>query len=260
MIAGVDSAYPPSSAALTAAKNAGVRLWAGYFAGPNILNGWTQADFDRVKAAGLATLAFCSGWSDPAAIKAQSSNWQVATCLDVEGGIRGMGSWVQPWLDISGAGLYGNPPIHAGMRAAFHICAAYPGANPMATWPSYIGHPATPCGWQWEGTHSAFGVSVDSAWYDDEFAAAFGPVPGELEMLDPNDPIVKQIYADLGLLIQQVGALYKDGTSSTYVNEDARTQAVLDAIKALGGAAGLTEQQVQDACVAALKSVSLRVA
>jgi hypothetical protein len=122
MIAGLDSAFPPSDASIAQAYAGGVRLWAGYFSGPNILNGWAQADFDRVRAGGMATIAFCSGFSDPAAMKAQSLTWNVPICLDVEGGIRAdnpwvvhfnvgikaLGDWTQPWLNASGAGLYGN--------------------------------------------------------------------------------------------------------------------------------------------------------
>src|SRR5690348_721758 len=88
MISGVDSAYPPNDAALSAAYAAGVRLWAGYFAGPNILNGWAKADFDRVKAHGMQTIAFCSGWASATAMLAQSVSWGVPICLDVESGIR----------------------------------------------------------------------------------------------------------------------------------------------------------------------------
>src|ERR1700686_4338421 len=87
-IRGLDSAYPPSLAQAQAAKAAGYGAWLGYFAGPNILNGWTKANFDTVKAAGLATAAYCSGWADAAAMKAQSISWGVPIILDDESGIR----------------------------------------------------------------------------------------------------------------------------------------------------------------------------
>ena len=50
-------------------------------------------------------------------------------CLDVEGGIRADGAWVQPWLDASGAGLYGNAPVFSGRRAAFYETASDPHWN-----------------------------------------------------------------------------------------------------------------------------------
>ena len=175
MIIGLDSAIPPTLAQAQAARAAGVGLWAGYFAGPNILNGWTRADFDRVKAAGLATLAYCSGWADPTAMKAQGLTWQVPICLDDESAIRPEGAWVQPWLDLAASGLYGVRAVHVGRRAAFHIAAWYPGADPGATYPTgWDG--AAPCGWQWLNTHTEFGVGVDRGWYDDAF--------GGVEMLD----------------------------------------------------------------------------
>jgi hypothetical protein len=189
MIEGHDSAYPPSDAALAAASAAGRRLWAGYFAGPGILNGWAKSDFDRVRAHGLATFAYCSGWANPAAMAAQSGSWQVSICLDVEGGIRPDGPWVPGWLATSGAGLYGNPPIHAH-AAPFHILAAYPqGGDPGGlTWPIWWPQPATPCGWQWAGSHPEFGVTVDSLWLDDWFAAHFGPGGGTINaMLTPSE-------------------------------------------------------------------------
>lgn len=168
-VRGVDSAYPPNALALSAARGYGIQLWAGYFAGRNILNGWAETDFQRAEAFGLASIAFCSGWEDPGAMRAKSALWGVPICLDVEGGIRPDGSWVQPWLDTSGAGLYGNAPVHPGRRAAFHILADYPGYDPGESWPPGLPKPSAPCAWQWQGTHIAFGQSVDSGWYDEAF-------------------------------------------------------------------------------------------
>src|SRR5439155_12623727 len=109
----LDSAYPPNASQIAQAKAAGYGGWAGYFSGMNILHGWDKSDFDRVKAGGLRTLAYCSGWADPALMKAQSQAWQVPICLDDESGIRADGGWVQLWLNISGAGLYGNYWVHS---------------------------------------------------------------------------------------------------------------------------------------------------
>src|SRR3954452_9551962 len=109
MIIGVDSAYAASADRLQQAKQAGVRLWSGYLATKqhvNLLHPWPKTDFDRVKAAGLACLAYCSGKDDPVACKELAREWGVLLCLDVEDGIRGDGPWVQEWLTESGAGLY----------------------------------------------------------------------------------------------------------------------------------------------------------
>src|SRR5439155_8028783 len=169
MIAGLDSSFAvPTNAQLAQAKAAGVGLWAGYLPEAGVAHGWSQSDFDRVKAAGLATLAFCSGQADPLTAKRNGEAWGVRICLDVERTIRADGPWVQPWLDASGAGLYGNLPVHGGRTAAFHLLADYPASgDPKMTWLGV--RPPAPCGWQWEGTHDEFGASVDRGWYDDWF-------------------------------------------------------------------------------------------
>ncbi len=174
MIAGLDSAYAPSDASIAAAKVGGEGCWAGYFAGPGILNGWSEQDFHRVQIGGLATFAYCSGWSDPIAMKAQSLTWDVPIALDVEGGIRADGAWVQGWIDSAASGLYGNAGVHKNRTAAFQIVAAYPSGDPHATWPAFLVKPGVPCGWQWQGTHSAYGASVDSSWLDDDLVGQFG--------------------------------------------------------------------------------------
>ncbi len=210
MIVGVDSSTPPSTASIIAAKNAEVKLWAGYFAGPNILRGWAQDDFTRIQENGLATLAYCSGWSNPATMKAQSANWGVPICLDVENGIRGDGPWVQGWLDASGAGLYGNLGVHTGRRAAFHVLAYYPNPVPTIpmTWAPRATPPSSPCGWQYRGSHSNYGATIDSCWFDDFFMSlrfTFGSGSlGGNEVLDANDPIVKTILGQLNTLHQAV--------------------------------------------------------
>src|SRR4029077_12111309 len=144
MLAGLDSSFAtPSAAQVAQAKAAGIKLWSGYLATkPNVglAHPWTQANFNTVLQGGLASIAFCSGWDDPVACKNLAAAWGVRLCLDVEGGIRGDGPWVQSWLNASGAGLYGNEGVHPNRTAAFHILAAYPaGGNPNATW--YSGYP-----------------------------------------------------------------------------------------------------------------------
>src|SRR5436305_6106352 len=107
MIAGLDSSYSvPTLAQAEAAGRAGVHLWSGYLATrPNVglAHPWSEYNFQVVRQAGMRSIAFCSGWDDPAACKALAAQWGVLLCLDVEGGIRADGPWVQPWLDASGA-------------------------------------------------------------------------------------------------------------------------------------------------------------
>jgi hypothetical protein len=180
MIAGLDSSFDvPSEAQLAQAKRHGVRMWSGYLQTKlhvNIGHAWKQAEFARVRAAGMASLAFCSGHDDPVACKNLAAAWGVRLCLDVEDGIRGDGPWVEAWLHRSGAGLYGNAPVFAGRQAPFYILAAYPGNNPARTWTSDPHHPRPngPCGWQWQGTHNEFSCGVDRGWYDDWFATGHG--------------------------------------------------------------------------------------
>src|SRR6266550_4058730 len=115
VIAGLDSsADRPTAAQLAQAKAHGIKMWSGYLATKphvNLLFPWAQEDFARVKAAGLTSVAYCSGKDDPVACKNRAAAWGVRLCLDVEGGIRGDGPWVQDWLTRSGAGLYGNEPV-----------------------------------------------------------------------------------------------------------------------------------------------------
>jgi hypothetical protein len=177
MIAGLDSSSDvPSAAQLAEAKRHGVRMWSGYLqtrSGVNIGHAWSKEEFARVQAAGLGALAFCSGLDDPVACKNLAAAWGVRLCLDVEGGIRGDGPWVQDWLRQSGAGLYGNAPVFANRQAVFYVLAAFPGFDPTLTWTNDPQHPRPngPCGWQWQGTHTEFGCGVDRGWYDDWFAA-----------------------------------------------------------------------------------------
>src|SRR5262245_38261435 len=142
MIAALDSATPPTRDQALAARASGVRGWWGYLAtvnqdgsGFNLLRIWTEAEFAVVlQVYGPMPIAFCSGWDDPLGCRSLADLWGVRLCLDVESGIRGDGPWVQPWLDASGAGLYGVCSVHGGRRAAFHVLAWYPGGEPVATW------------------------------------------------------------------------------------------------------------------------------
>jgi hypothetical protein len=259
VIGGTDSAQQPSAASVAAAAAAGVRVWAGYFAGRNILNGWAKADFDRVRAGGLATFAFCSGFADPAQMAAQADAWGVPICLDVEGGIRGDGPWVQGWLDTASAGLYGNAGVHPNRTAPFNIIALYPGADPGATWPGNQPRPTGPCGWQWQGSHPAFGTTVDSAWYDDAFQAANQPGSGTLggDMFTDADRAILDRVFNVAMYGQHTGG---DPTSDGYVKTTVipKLDQILAAVQASGG--GLTPAQAQELAdiLAALKGLTLK--
>lgn len=210
----LDSAYPPNDAALAVAVAAGVRGWSGYFAGPNILNGWSDADFRRVRAHGLAAVAFCSGWSDPRECGARANSLGIACCLDDEAAIRPPGSWAQSWVDFASAGHYGGPSVVLTVSARFYIVAAYPAtADPGAqSWPSWLARPSKPCAWQWAGSHVFAGVTVDATWTDDAFGAIMGGVAqlvvGDSGNNDPHgkgavyrtDWMTKQYIADPGAL------------------------------------------------------------
>ena len=195
MIAGLDSAFPPSPYAAKRAKAGGVSLWNGYLSTAKYDGGshfglyhpWPAEGFDYARLCGSTPIAFCSGWDNPVALKALAASLDVRLCLDIESGIRADGSWKQAWLDASGAGLYGNYGCH-NCRAAFHVLAAYPGSGDVkATWWSASVRPATPCGWQWAGTHGEFGVSVDRGDYDDWFGGLHGGGGGTVTGDDMND-------------------------------------------------------------------------
>lgn len=187
MLQALDSAYPPSASQIAAAKKAGYDAWFGYFKIGNdgVLHGWADADFERVLAGGLQTMAYCSGWAPARQVAARAAALGILSCLDDEGGMRADGSWVQGWLDTAGAGLYGNGPVHLGRRARFHILAAYPGTDPKASWnTAYAPLPGGPHGWQWRGSHAEFGITVDSTYLSDGFLA-FSSAGGALD--DMND-------------------------------------------------------------------------
>src|SRR5438132_1645594 len=201
MVIGLDSATPPSAAAVAAARAVGIRVWSGYLASQTtprqpgksnnpfkLYNAWYEAEFDIARGCGGMPIAFASGWDDPAACKQLAAAWRVRLCLDVEGGIRGDGPWVQGWVDTAASGLYGTSGVHVNRRAAFHIAAWYVSHDPSASWPASWPQPAAPCGWQWQNTHTEFGVGVDRSWLDDWFG-------GELMHQSQKFNDVRQWYA-----------------------------------------------------------------
>jgi hypothetical protein len=190
MIARLDSAYPPSPDTARAATAGGVRGWDGYISTAVYDGGshfwlwhpWPREGFDYARLCGSTPIAYCSGWDNPVALKALAASWGVRLCLDVEGGIRADGPWVQAFLDASGAGLYGNYWVHSGRRAPFHvICASLGTGDPRSTWwDAKVARPPVPCGYQWWNTHTEFGVSVDRGNFDDWFAGIFSGDLGSL--------------------------------------------------------------------------------
>lgn len=184
MLEGLDSATEPSAAAAMAAKAAGYGIWSGYLGTtPNTgVRSWSQGGFENARLCGNMPLAYCSGYDDPAGIRNLAVAWNVRLTLDCENGIRGLhdpdASWIQPFLDVSGAGLYGGAQIHQmGFRAPFYVLGAYPtsGDPTDASWNSGPApRPNAPCGWQWAGSHGAFGVTVDSSTFDDWFRTGGG--------------------------------------------------------------------------------------
>lgn len=196
MIAGLDSSFSaPTPAQADAAAAAGVRLWSGYIALPGggigLAAPWTAVQFAAARRCGAPPLGFCSGWDDPVQLRALAQAWGVRLCLDCEQNIRDLGGWTQPWLDASGAGLYGLRRVH-GLRAAFHVLAAYPGSDPGATWSGTPPADGAPRAWQWEGTHLEFGASVDRGWFDDWFQEGVPMTPDE--RLDLERTLTRIVY------------------------------------------------------------------
>jgi hypothetical protein len=235
LIRTLDSYSPPTDAQLAAAKAGGIGAWNGYLPGPSIDNTWHGGDFARIRAAGLQTIAYASGWADAAAMKALAASWGVIGCLDLEGGIRDTSAaWpaarVQAWLDVSGFGMYHSESGYHYYGAPFYVIAGGPayrgGADPGVTWPAGTPRPPKPTGWQWQGSHSAFGANVDSSNFDSEI---WGAPAGGITPLTDNEP--------MWLLYKVSG-----GDATEYVFTGAHvipmnTQADIDALVANGNLA-----------------------
>lgn len=198
----LDSSFDrPTPAQLSEAWNAGVRVWGVYLATkPNVglAAPWSLADVQVVLDAGYGVVAFASGWDDPVALRQLAEQLGVRLFLDDEDAIRSVGGWEQAWLDAAGAGLYGLRAVHSGITAVAHIMAEYPGFDPAATWDGTP--PGTPHGWQWQGTHTEFGLSVDRSWVDDWF--------GETDMSFTQE--------DRDILSRVATSLFDGGQSTTY--------------------------------------------
>lgn len=207
MIIGLDSSgFRPAPATALQARAAGIRLWSGYLATKGSrevgITGWDQASFEAARLCGGIPIGFCSGWDDAGAVRQLAMAWNVRPCLDVEDGIRGNGPWVQPWLDASGAGLYGNAGVHAGRQAPFYIFAAYPGSDPGKVWPDNLARPDQPVGWQWQGTHDEFGGGVDRGWYEDWFLLGGEDMTPEQDArLTRLEALLNDVHGGMGALV-----------------------------------------------------------
>lgn len=207
MVPGLDSSFDrPTPDRVAQFYAAGRRVWGGYFGirprkelGLAVL--WSRADFDVVRNGGMTAIGFCSGWDDPVAIRDRAAAWGILPCVDVERGIRDDGLWVDDWLPLSGAGLYGNGSVHfqtgrsVGRGAAFNIVSGYFGYDPQQTWEPWLLRPAAPTGWQWQGGHTEFGIDVDSTWFDDWFAPAFSGFPQGVDMTPEEHQTLNDINA-----------------------------------------------------------------
>lgn len=267
MLAGRDSAFAPNDEQLAAFYAQGVRVWGLYIKLGNdgIYHGSAEADFARIRAHGMVDIAYMSGWDDPTQARAVANSWGVSIVIvDIEAGIRPDGTWVQGWLNTADAGEYGNLPVHH-YTATIHEDAGYFGYDPKATWPSGVPRPAGICGWQWQGSHTENGLTVDSAWWDDAIAGGQFGTPSNLRteavrmaaILVNADSPNKDAYLDsasgkrhislgefqglraAGVPVQEVSgtviAAIPDAPTSTASAAAVNMQPVLDAIAALKG-------------------------
>jgi hypothetical protein len=174
----LDSSFDaPTLAQAQEARAAGVGFWWGYLATVqepgafNLAAPWSRQAFSNVQQAGLGCGAFVSGLDDPTALRQLAGEWGISLlALDDEDAIRPLTEpdWRPAFLAASGAGLYGLLERHT-ISAPFRIAALYPaGGCSGATWPTSPA-PPEPHGWQCQGTHTEFGLSVDRSALDDWF-------------------------------------------------------------------------------------------
>jgi hypothetical protein len=186
-----DSAYAPTLAQCQAFLAAGGGAWLGYLASGkdvDILNPWTEAEFDLVRSSGLLTAAYVSGQDNPTWLKTTAAAWGLTIILDCEGGIRADGTWVDPFLATSGAGLYGGSAVQANHRThnhPFYVFALYPTAgNPSKLqWPSGVAAPPQPTGWQYADNGSFGGHAVDLSIFDPAILGGVDMTPAQAQML-----------------------------------------------------------------------------
>ena len=188
---GVDSSWEPTATQVATAKAHGIGAWLGYFklGDDGLLNGWADATFDLVRAGGLETAAFCSTRADQATLKARAAALGIVLVSDVESSVNGGdGSYVDPALAVSAAGLYGGGPRGDGtvprhlphnhtryVVSDYELCEDTIGRGSLS-WPPNDARPAAgiPVGWQYQGSTAMPWGETDLAVYDDTF---FLPTP-----------------------------------------------------------------------------------
>lgn len=185
-----DHWWAPSPASVAYAKSKGCQAIFGYISNgrDSIYRGWSDGDFATVRDGGLLTGAYCSGWADPAWVKAEAARLNLRALLDCESSIRPDGPWVDPWLEISGTGFYGlgaDIATHSTHGHPSYVLAGYPSnsgtANPIdpgLSWGSVgLPSPSRPIGRQYAGgVPTPFGP-VDYSHFDPAFFAAATPQP-----------------------------------------------------------------------------------
>lgn len=276
MIPALDSSFDaPTPAQAQAAAAAGVRAWGGYLATEqragafNLAAPWSRQAFAIVQQAGLRAIAFCSGWDDPVVLRQLAAEWGLLLFLDDEDRIRRLTQpdWRPAFLQASGAGLYGLLSRH-NIAAPYRIAAEYPtGGCTGATWPTSPA-PPEPHGWQCQGTHTEFGLSVDRSALDDWFQEATMAIdPAILQELrtnaatsarivsatdaaqdDAGNPI--DVHWTAGYVLAHVRAL--QAQLGQLLGDDQQVQQAVAALTQQVQSQGATVQAVQ-AAVAALK-------
>lgn len=186
---GGDSSFSaPTAAQAVAMFRAGVRIWGGYLGsrdGLGLAVRWNRMSFWNLQQAGIVCLGFCSGFDDPRWVRETAAAWGIIPVVDVERGIRDDGPWVRPWVREARSGLYGLASVHfesgepPGRDAILSVVARYPGSGCSgAAWdPAAGSRPPGLCGWQCQGSHAEFGLTVDSAFYDDGVPGLLGVAP-----------------------------------------------------------------------------------
>lgn len=186
----VDMWWQPSDGAIAWFKARGFVGILGYFSNGNdgLISNWADATFQRIKAAGLRTGAYCSLRADPATWKARAAALGIPLLLDHETSVDGGASdaAVDGSLARSGASLYGGSDTmtnhhthgHAGYVLAGYISnSGTPNPiDPGLTWGTTpLPNPARPIGRQFAGGVPTPYGPVDYSHFDPAFFAT--PVP-----------------------------------------------------------------------------------
>lgn len=206
----VDAAYVPVPDQLQAMRHDGARIVAGYLWSPDALNPWSRADFNSVRAAGLLALPIFVGPASGSTADRGAADAVVAIAsahelgftagpvvLDVEpyasgGDPAGVAAYTLTWSAAMrhagftpwgyGLGSYFSDVLAGGLKSLDGAwVAAYPDdppANPdphsVDTMPPAWNAPGTR-GWQYAGSVTLEGASVDLSAIDSGIAAAMRP-------------------------------------------------------------------------------------